>query len=248
MLRLFVGWLPCVAFCLATLSLASARAEEKENKRIEGPFVHVALYTFKADAPTGTAEEFAAEAEKVFAQIDSVRSFRIGKPAAKATPREFMVDPKSAYHLGIVLTFDNFEGMAKYGNDRRHNELKKKYAKHFEKIVAYDIEDAAQDKKEVTAEAAGKVSGIVTLNGGAVSSGVFRLHQKDGHVARAEIKDGAFAINSLPAGWYVVSIEGPEVPAKYRGAETSGLTTIVKAGDNDLNFELRSVGSPAPQN
>jgi hypothetical protein len=245
-LRLFVRSLPCLAFCLATLSLASARAQEKADKKIEAPFVHVALYTVKADAPTGTAEEFAAEAEKVFAQIDSVRSFRIGKPAAKATPREFMVDPKNAYHLGIVLTFDNFDGMAKYGNDRRHNELKKKYAKHFEKIVAYDIEDASQDK-EKSAEAASKVSGIVTLDGSPVPSAVIRLHQKNGHVARAEIRDGAFAINSVPAGWYVVSIAGTEVPAKYGSAETSALTVIVKGGDNDLNFELRSVGSPTRQ-
>ena len=151
MLHIFDRSLTCLSFCLAALSLAAARAEEKADKKIEAPFVHMALYTFKADAPLGTVDEFAAEAEKVFVQIDSVRSFRIGKPAAKATPREFMVDPKSAYHLGIVLTFDNFDGMAKYGNDRRHNELKKKYARHFEKIVAYDIEDVALDKKETSA-------------------------------------------------------------------------------------------------
>jgi hypothetical protein len=117
-----------------------AVAEEKGEKQISGPFVHVALYTFKADAPAGTAAEFVVEAEKCFAQIETVKSFRIGKPALKGTPREYMVDPKNAYHLGVVLTFDNFDGMAKYGNDQRHNELKKKYARHFEKITAYDFE------------------------------------------------------------------------------------------------------------
>jgi hypothetical protein len=85
----------------------------------------------------------------------------------------------------------------------------------------------------------------VTLNGSAVSSAVVRLHQKNGHVARAEIKDGAYSIGSLPAGWYVVSIEGTEIPTKYANAQTSGLLVTVKGGDNSVNFELTSVGSPA---
>ncbi len=118
------------------------RAAEKpaSEKLVAGPFVHVAMYSFKSDAPEGTAGAFALEAEKCFSEIESVRAFRIGKPAGKATPKEFMVDPRNAYHVGVVLTFDNFAGMAKYGNHERHNELKKKYAKYFEKIVAYDFE------------------------------------------------------------------------------------------------------------
>jgi hypothetical protein len=231
---------------LATLGLSLASAEEQAGKKIAGPFVHVALYTFKADAPAGTITEFAAEAEKVFAKIDSVRSFRIGQPAAKATPREFMVDPQKAYHLGVVLTFDNFDGMAKYGNDQRHNELKKKYAKHFEKIVAYDFEDVP-GKPEKPVAATANLSGVVTNNGQAVSSGVMRLHQKNGQVARAEIKDGSYSIDSLPAGRYVVTLEGTEVPAKYGKPETSALTTDVQAGANAFDFALTGAGSATPR-
>lgn len=142
-LRLFVVGAVMISIATALPAQEEAkRVAEKpaSEKLVAGSFVHVAMYSFKADAPAGTAGAFAVEAEKCFSEIESVRSFRIGKPASKATPKEFMVDPRSAYHVGVVLTFDNFAGMAKYGNHERHNELKKKYAKYFEKIVAYDFE------------------------------------------------------------------------------------------------------------
>ncbi|QDU27585.1 Stress responsive A/B Barrel Domain protein [Anatilimnocola aggregata] len=139
--RLLLLTMLCGLLTISARTMADeATSSKPATKPIAGPFVHVALYTFKADAPMGTVAAFVAEAEKCFGEIESVRTFRIGKPATKATPREYMIDPKNAYHVGIVLTFDNFDGMAEYGNDQRHNELKKKYAKYFEKIVAYDFE------------------------------------------------------------------------------------------------------------
>ncbi|WP_425618511.1 Dabb family protein [Anatilimnocola sp. NA78] len=228
--------------CLVTLSVSLARAEEPVDKKIAAPFVHVALYTFKADAPEGTAAEFAAEAEKVFAQIDTVRSFRLGQPAAKATPREFMVDPKKAYHLGVVLTFDNFDGMAKYGNDQRHNELKKKYAKYFEKIVAYDFEDAPS-KTEKPVAATAKLSGLVTLDGQTVPVAIVQLHLKNGQFSGSRIVDGRFGFDNIPAGEYVVSIAGKGIPAKYSTEESSALKLSVQPGENAVNFDLRGAGA-----
>ena len=145
-----LGVFTLVALAGLTIPLSLRGVAEEDAKRekesaeagklVAGPFVHVALYTFKADAPAGTAAEFTTEAEQCFRQIKAVRTFRIGKPATKATPKAFMVDPRNNYDLGVILTFDNFDGMAQYGNHDRHNVLKKKYGKHFEKIVAYDFE------------------------------------------------------------------------------------------------------------
>jgi hypothetical protein len=105
-----------------------------------GKYVHVALYTFRTDAPEGTPTAFAADADKCFRQIPSVRAFRIGRPAARSTPAAWMIQPQSEYQIGVVLSLDDFEGLAQYGNHQRHNELKQKYAKFFEKIVVYDFE------------------------------------------------------------------------------------------------------------
>lgn len=239
MLRFLVRPPLCVAFCLAALSLSSVSAEEKSDKKIEAPFVHVALYTFKADAPTGTAEEFADEAEKCFAQIDSVRSFRIGKPAAKATPREFMVDPKHAYHLGVVLTFDNFDGMAKYGNDRQHNALKKKYAKHFEKIVAYDFTSTDESQPNRKERATSEVFGRVTLNGKPLDTGRIQIHLSNGQFVGASLnEDGTYSLQVVPTGIHAVSFSGKFLPAKYSD-EKSGLQIRVQPGANTQDFDLR---------
>jgi hypothetical protein len=115
---------------------------EGDSTSIElpGKFVHVALYRFKSDAPAGTAKKFTAEANECFAQIPKVRGFRVGPPAKRGTPAAFTVQPLSDYQVGVVLCFDDFAGLAAYGNHPRHNELKKKYGPLFGKIITYDFE------------------------------------------------------------------------------------------------------------
>lgn len=147
-----VAGVALVAFCLLS-GLISALSQQglaeeprkRREKKVEatqlpGQYVHVALYTFKSDAPEGTVAAFAADAKKCFGQIPEVRSFRIGLPAGQGTPKAWMVEPKGAFHVGAVISFDDFAGMAKYGNHPKHNELKQKYAKFFDKIVVYDFE------------------------------------------------------------------------------------------------------------
>ncbi len=108
--------------------------------RITGPYVHVAFYTFRPDTPAERVAAFAADAEKCFALVPPVRTFRVGTPAERATPKAYGVEPRGDYHVGVVLTFDGYPGLATYGNHPRHNELKAKYARFFERILAYDFE------------------------------------------------------------------------------------------------------------
>ena len=115
-------------------------AEQGEDSYLPGRYVHVALYTFKADVPKGTLDSFAMEAENCFRQVPSVRGFRLGQPAKPGTPALWGVQPRSDYHLGVVLSFEDFAGLAKYGNDPRNVALKQKYGKFFEKIVVFDFE------------------------------------------------------------------------------------------------------------
>ena len=130
----------CLAPTAGRAGDAPAAGKDEETPRLRGRYVHVALYTFKADVPKGTAADFQEAAEKCFRQIPELRGFRVGPPAGRATPKAFMVEPRGDYHVGIVLCFDGYDGLAKYGNNPRHNELKQKYAKFFDKIVVYDFE------------------------------------------------------------------------------------------------------------
>jgi hypothetical protein len=85
-------------------------------------------------------EDFVADAEKCFGQIPEVRRVRVGPPAKKATPRGVNVEPRADYHVGVVLTFDGFAGLAKWEKHPKHAELKKKYDKLIEKVVTHDFE------------------------------------------------------------------------------------------------------------
>lgn len=232
---------------------ATTRADEiskpgdqrASEKLIPGPFVHVAFYTFKADAPPNVAAEFAAEAEKCFAQIDTVKSYRIGQPAAKSTPKEFMVGPGGNYDLGTVTTFDNYAGMAKYGNDKVHNELKKKYAKYFEKIVTYDFDsDSVATASPATGNSAAahaEVAGRVTVDGQPLGNGSILFHLPDGKSFGAKLKeDGTFSVQDLPRGKVTISFSTKYLPEKFTDEEKSALQLEVQPGTNAANFDLRS--------
>ncbi len=137
----------CVVGVLITkfspLGFATETPNTKDHaeaiSQLPGQYVHVALYTFKSDLPEGTVAGFVEDAQKCFHQIPGVRSFRVGVPAGQKTPEAWMVQSKGDYHVGAILCFDGYKGLAKYGNHPRHNELKQKYATFFDKIVVYDF-------------------------------------------------------------------------------------------------------------
>jgi hypothetical protein len=129
---------------LATPVVAKEPAREKAPKKpLPGPYVHVAFYSFKPDAPADIAEKYAADAEKAFKKIASIRGFRVGAPAKMHTPAAYGVTPDADYAVGTILTFDDYGGLVEYGNHQVHHELKGKYREYFGKIVAYDFQTPA---------------------------------------------------------------------------------------------------------
>ena len=131
-------------FAFPASSGEAPRVTERKGRattELPGGFVHVAFYTFKADAPEGIALDFVRDAKACFRKIPSVRGFRIGMPAETATPKAYGVQPRGAYHVGVVLCFDGYSGLASYGNHPSLIELKAKYGKHFGEVIAYDFED-----------------------------------------------------------------------------------------------------------
>lgn len=110
--------------------------------------------------------------------------------------------------------------------------------------------------------AAGEVSGKVTFKGKPVKEGtVTLLNPQDGGAYEATIgAEGAYAIaNPVLVGEYLVEIKplvqivdtdpgksppapvekaAPDIPKKYRMQGTTPLKAAVKAGKNDINFEM----------
>ena len=114
------------------------------------------------------------------------------------------------------------------------------------------------------------VRGIVTLDGKAVPGGIVTYQPKAGGpmcYARIE-QNGAYVVRTgrqdgLPAGDYDVTVTaneppvatkdgggGPPPPGKaitplwYRSKATSGLSFVIKAGDNEIDLELTSQPPP----
>jgi hypothetical protein len=140
-----------------TLSAKEPAREKAPKKPLPGPYVHVALYSFKPDAPADIAERYAADAEKAFKKIASIRGYRVGAPAKMHTPAAYGVTPDADYAVGTILTFDDYGGLVEYGNHQVHHELKGKYRQYFGKIVAYDFETPAATVESAVAVGEPKV-------------------------------------------------------------------------------------------
>jgi hypothetical protein len=108
----------------------------------------------------------------------------------------------------------------------------------------------------------GEVRGKVTFKGQSVKEGLVTfLNTKEGGAAEAQIgASGDYAVGSgVPLGEYVVEIKplvhivdtdpgksppapvekpAPDIPAKYRQQGKTPLRATVKAGKNEINFEM----------
>ena len=88
-----------------------------------------------------------------------------------------------------------------------------------------------------------QVSGMVALDGRPLAKGRILFHGKNGQFVGSRVKDGKFAIDSMPSGARVVTIEGEGVPKKYADEETSALKVAINGGENEFDFKLQA-GDP----
>jgi hypothetical protein len=89
-------------------------------------------------------------------------------------------------------------------------------------------------------EAFGTVKGFVTVDGKPLAEGKLKLHTAGAKPIELPIKDGKYARDKVPTGTKTATVEGVGVPAKYGSAGTSPLKVEIKAGANELAFELRT--------
>src|SRR5262245_29877233 len=100
-----------VALTLGVALVAGdAPAADKDSKGGEPPYVHTVFFYLKKDAPKGEVESLITDTHTLLAKIPSVRKLWVGRPAEKATP-DFA---KKDYQVGLLVLFDNFEGLKQY--------------------------------------------------------------------------------------------------------------------------------------
>jgi hypothetical protein len=101
------------------------RTQEKKPAA-RSPFVHAVIIPLKKDAPEGEADALIADAKELLGSIPSVRGLRAGKPVEKG-PGDFV---QKDYQVGLVLGFDDAEGLKAYLEHPQHLKYVERHIKN----------------------------------------------------------------------------------------------------------------------
>src|SRR5262249_51172540 len=116
----------------------SLRAEPGQAATAQAaPYVHTVIFHVKKDAPAGEAQALIAGAHELLSKIPSVRSLRIGRPADRGTPDL----AKKDFQVGLLVLFDDFDGLKAYLDHPLHLQYVERHLKHVdtEKLLVYDF-------------------------------------------------------------------------------------------------------------
>ena len=103
----------------------------------EPPYVHSVIFYLKKDAPKDTVEKAIADAHTLLEKVPTVRKLWVGRPAAKSTPQFAKTD----YQFGLLVLFDNYDGLQKYLDHPLHTKYVDLYVKQFDMVHVYDFEN-----------------------------------------------------------------------------------------------------------
>ena len=118
------------AFCVVAVAGPIGAAD-----KADAPYIHAVIFYLKKDAPKDEAKALIADATELLAKIPTVRSVKAGLPAEKSTPKFAITD----YQVGLLVTFDNFDGLKTYLEHPLHLKYVEKHEKHIEKVLVYDF-------------------------------------------------------------------------------------------------------------
>jgi hypothetical protein len=105
----------------------------------EAPYVHAVIFHLKKDAPEGEVQALITDAHELLRPIPTVRGLRVGRPAEKSSPNF----AKKDYQVGLLVLFDDFEGLKTYLDHPRHLKYVEKHGKYLDtdKLLVYDFVD-----------------------------------------------------------------------------------------------------------
>jgi hypothetical protein len=87
-------------------------------------------------------------------------------------------------------------------------------------------------------EESSPVKGKITLQGKPIAKGRIFIHLEKDQFVGAKIKDGEFAMDKVPVGEWIITVEGEGIPARYSDEEKTPLKVRVTAGGNKVSLEL----------
>jgi hemoglobin len=145
-------------------------------------------------------------------------------------------------HKGMGITNAQFDAAAgDLAKALAKNGVKAADASALLGIVETTRKDIVEgDKAAPPAGEGGTVKGRVTVGGKLLAKGTITLTGTDGKAISDAIEaDGSFTLERVPPGAYKVSFtDGKNVPAAYGDPKTSGITTNVTKGANQLDLDL----------
>ncbi|HEY1860659.1 MAG TPA: Dabb family protein [Gemmataceae bacterium] len=139
-------WVSVAALlCLPAFSstTGSFRIAAAEGKPAAKPgFSHVVIFYLTKDAPKEEADALIADCHEMLAKISTVRDLKAGKPSDKGTPMVSRTD----YHVGLLVLFDDADGMKSYLDDKLHQDFINKHGKYLDrdKLIVVDFQDQAK--------------------------------------------------------------------------------------------------------
>jgi hypothetical protein len=137
---LIVGGLAVLGSVVWTLlaSPGQSAGQAEKGQAVKGaPYVHTVIFHVKKDAPKDEASALIRDAHELLQPIPSVRELRVGRPAEKGTPDV----AKKDFQVGLLVLFDNFEGLQTYLDHPMHQKYLEKHINHveLEKLQVYDF-------------------------------------------------------------------------------------------------------------
>jgi hypothetical protein len=140
-------WIPALALfgALASNCLAEpVKPAVKEEKAVakEAPFVHVVIFRLKKDTPDGEIDAMITDCKEMLSKIPSVKGIKVGRPSDKGTPEI----AKKDYQIGLLVLFDDADGLKTYLDHEQHLKFVEKHGKHIvpEKLDIFDFQDQAK--------------------------------------------------------------------------------------------------------
>jgi hypothetical protein len=115
------------------------RAEKKETSAKEAPLAHVVIFQLKKDAGPEATENLIADSHEMLEKIPTVRGLKVGRPTEKKE-----ANSAKEYQVGLLVLFDDQEGLKTYAGHEEHLKFVKKHGKNFDKVVVYDFINSAK--------------------------------------------------------------------------------------------------------
>src|SRR5262245_34013065 len=126
-----------VVVLAAFTALAVLHPSNAGDGKKKPPYVHSVFFYLKKDAPKDAASTLIADCHELLAKIPSVKGLWAGRPAAKdkSTPKFAIGD----YDVGLLVLFDNSDGLKVYLDHDLHKQFLEKHGKYWERVPVYDF-------------------------------------------------------------------------------------------------------------